>query len=324
MEVTTRLISCFICKQCPLQGTYDAHNVILDHHHDKNRVECAPRGHELLSNTNNVAKTLGPRAAHVVAVLHERGRRVFTLADVVDITDLEKASARSFVRKLVDRGIATRLRSGLFILVPFELGHGRDYLGNPYVVARELLAGKAGYISHASAMDIHGMSTQPQLAVYITSPVPTRGRAVLGMQFRFVRCKPSAVFGTVEHWVDKQEQVVVSDLERTIVDGLKQPEHSGGFTEVAKGLSIRRPDVNPGRLVDYALRLGIGAVSRRLGYLMETYEVGAPDELARLRETLTSTYSLLDPTLPPEGRFLARWRLRLNVDPEEVLAVGTT
>ena len=109
-----------------------------------------------------------------------------------------------------------------------------------------------------------------------------------------------------------------------IVDGLKQPEHSGGFTEVAKGLSIRRPDVNPGRLVDYALRLGIGAVSRRLGYLMETYEVGAPDELARLRETLTSTYSLLDPTLPPEGRFLARWRLRLNVDPEEVLAVGTT
>ena len=87
-------------------------------------------------------KTLGPRAAQLVAMLHERGRRVFTLADVADITGLEKASARSFVRKLVERGVATRLRPGLYILVPFELGRTREYLGNPYVVARELMGGK--------------------------------------------------------------------------------------------------------------------------------------------------------------------------------------
>lgn len=274
---------------------------------------------------NNVgAKTLGPRAAQLVAMLHERGRRVFTLADVAAITGLKEVSARSFVRKLVDRGVATRLRSGLYILVPFELGRAREYLGNPYVVARELMSGKAYYLSHASAMDIHGMVTQPQLVVYVTSPAPMRSRTILGTEFRFIRCKRPDVFGAVEHWIEKQEKVVVSDVERTVVDGLKQPEHCGGVTEVAKGLSMRQTDVSAKRLVDYALRLAVGAVNRRLGYLMEAYGIGAPEDLARLRESLTSTYSLLDPVLPPEGKFLARWRLRLNVSPEEIHAVART
>jgi predicted transcriptional regulator of viral defense system len=183
------------------------------------------------------------------------------------------------------------------------------------------MGGKAYYLSHASAMDIHGMVTQPQLVVLVTSPAPMHGRTILGTEFRYVRCKPSNVFGTAEHWVDKREKVVVSDVERTIVDGLKQPEHCGGLTEVGKGLSIRRMDVSTKTLVDYALRLGVGAVTRRLGYLMEAYGIGTPQELARLQETLTPTYSLLDPLLPPEGKFLARWRLRVNVSPEEIQAV---
>lgn len=274
------------------------------------------------SKHNHTAKTLGFRAAQLVAMLHERGRRVFTLADVTQITRLEPASARSFVRKLVDRGVATRLRSGLYVLVPFELGRAREYLGNPYVVARELLGARAGYLSHASAMDIHGMVTQPQLVVFVTSPDPMRGRTILGAEFRFVRCKRSDVFGTVEHWVEKQEKVVVSDIERTVLDGLKQPEHCGGVTEVAKGLSMRRTRIDAKTIVDYALRLDVGAVIRRLGYLMEAYGIGTPQELARLRSALTPTYTLLDPVLPAEGRFLARWRLRLNVSPEEIQAVA--
>ena len=273
---------------------------------------------------NAKLKTLGPRAAQLVAMLHERGRLVFTLADVADITGLKATSARSFVCKLVARGVATRLRSGLYILVPFELGRAREYLGNPYVVARELMGGKAYYLSHASAMDLQGMVTQPQLVVYVTSPAPMRGRTILGTEFRFVRCQPSDLFGTAEHWVEKREKVVVSDPERTVVDGLKQPEHCGGVTEVAKGLSMRRTDLRAKQLVDYALRLGIGAVIRRLGYLLEAYGIGTPGELAPLRDHLTSTYHLLDPVLPPEGKFLARWRLRLNVSPEEIEAVGRT
>jgi predicted transcriptional regulator of viral defense system len=267
---------------------------------------------------------MGRQAARLVATLHERGRWVFTSAEAIEITGLKDASARSFLRKLVNRGIATRLRSGLFNLVPFELGLEREYLGNPYVVARELTRGKPYYISHASAMDLHGMLTQPQLVVYATSPKPLRGRSVLGTEFRFVHCKPDHFFGTAEQWIDKQEKVVVSDIERTVLDGLKQPEYCGGVTEVAKGLWIRRGKVNVARLVDYALRLDVGAVIRRVGYLLDACGIQAPEQIERLRGRLTEAYQLLDPILPAEGKFLARWRLRVNVSPEEIQAVVRT
>ena len=57
------------------------------------------------TKSNYRFKTLGPQAARLVTALHERGRRIFTLAEVADITGLKEASARSFARKLVDRDV---------------------------------------------------------------------------------------------------------------------------------------------------------------------------------------------------------------------------
>ena len=269
-------------------------------------------------------KTLGPQAAKLVTILHERTRSVFRLEDVRNITGLSESSARSFVRKLVDRGVATRLKPGLYVLVPFELGRERQYPGNPLVVAREIMNGEDYYLSHATAMEIHGMTTQPQLVVTVSTPKPRRSVTALGVEFRFVRCRRKHFFGLTEHWVTKQEKVRVSDLERTIIDGLKQPEHCGGVTEVAKGLWMRRRDVTLDRLVQYARRIGVGAVVRRLGFLLETYEMAGAPDLDRLRNGLTSTYVRLDPVLPAEGKRLRRWRLQVNVDPEELRAMVRT
>ena len=275
------------------------------------------------SNSTSL-KTLGSQAAKLLALLHERSRAVFRIDDVREITGLSEASARSFVRKLVNRGVAARLKPGLFVLVPFEMGREHQYLGSPLVVAREIMSGAAYYLSHGTAMEIHGMLTQPQLVITVSTPKPRRSVTALGVQFRFVRCQRGHLFGLAEHWVTKQEKVCVSDPERTIIDGLKQPEYCGGVTEVAKGLWMRRHDLQVDKLVAYAERIRVGAVVRRLGFLLETYEMARDPDLARLRRGLTATYVRLDPVLPAEGKRLRRWRLQLNVDPEELRAAVRT
>jgi len=102
---------------------------------------------------------------------------------------------------------------------------------------------------------------------------------------------------------------------------LRQPEYCGGIAEVAKGLWMRSEDLETSRAIDYALRLRVGAVIGRLGYLLELYHLAPDPELQRLRSALTVTYSLLDPVMPKEGPSMARWRLRLNVAPEELEAI---
>lgn len=186
------------------------------------------------------------------------------------------------------------------------------------MVAAEIAGGENYFVSHSSAMAIHQMVTQPQLVVYTTSTKQIRAKSVLGTEFRFVSCKPKHFFGTTRHWVTKTQKIEVSDLERTVIDGLRQSEYCGGFSEVAKGYWMRRQNMDVKQLVEYALMLGIGAVYRRLGYLLELFETKETGQVDLLRKKLTSTYMLLDPAMPAEGKFIARWRLRLNVSPEEI------
>lgn len=68
------------------------------------------------ANHKRSHKTLGPLAASLVTTLHELNKVLFDIGEVKAITGLSDASARSFVRSLVDRGVVARLKPGLFIL----------------------------------------------------------------------------------------------------------------------------------------------------------------------------------------------------------------
>ena len=70
--------------------------------------------------------------------------------------------------------------------------------------------------------------------------------------------------------------------------------------------------------------MDVGAVIRRLGYLMELYDIGTPGNWDRLRDKLTDTYANLDPLMPAEGKYLRKWRLRLNVSSDELFSTVRT
>jgi predicted transcriptional regulator of viral defense system len=277
-----------------------------------------------LTHYNVPLKTVGRQTARLLSALYDRPQSTFTLDDVEKVTGLSASLASSLLHKAVARGLVSRLKPGLFVIVPPELGSSTEYAGDPYLTAMRLAGDAPCFISHASAMEIHRMVTQPQLVVFASCSKRIRSRKLHGTEFRFVFIKGEHYFGTMQHWVTKQEAVTVSDLERTVIDGLRQPEYCGGVTEVAKGLWMRHRDIQASKLVDYALRLGVGAVCRRLGYLLELYAIAPESEVARLRESLTATYDPLDPMLPKEGPHVRRWRLQLNITAQELEAVRAT
>ena len=274
--------------------------------------------------SNISTKTLGPRAAVLVTTLYERNKTIFRIKEVRNILHINEAASRSLVRNLVNKGIVSRLRPGLYIIVPFELGKEREYTGNPFLIAREIMNGKGYYLSHRTAMEIHGMITQPQLVVNVTVLKQRKHIKTHGIEFRFITKYRKYFWGINDYWVTKQEKVKVSNLEKTIIDGLSEPQYCGGITEVAKGFWIRHDKMDINRLVGYALKTKMGHVIRRLGYLLELYKLGTSKNLDSLRSKLTEFYVRLDPQLPDEGKYLKKWRLQLNVPFEELLSVMRT
>jgi predicted transcriptional regulator of viral defense system len=272
----------------------------------------------------NYLRTVGAQTARLLTALYDRAQMTFTLKDVQQITGLKPALASNLIYRARRRGLVSRLKRGLFVIIPPELGSATEYAGNPYLIAQRLAGETPCFISHASAMEIHRMVTQPQFVVFASSTKRIHRVTVQRSEFHFVLIKLNHFFGTTKHWVTKQESVNVSDLERTIIDGLFHPDYCGGITEVAKGLWMRRLDMKAATLVDYALRLKVGAVTRRLGYLLELYGIGSEAEWSPLRASLTASYVALDPLLPKEGKRLKRWRVQLNVSSEELQGVRGT
>jgi len=269
-------------------------------------------------------KTLGTTSARLLSVLSQENRTIFSVADAQQVLGSSYDATKKTLRRLSRAGWLVRLATGRYAIVPLSSGDQATPQANRYVIARELLGETPHYISHDSAMDIHNMLTRPVMIVVVTTPRRLARREILGVPYRFVYAPPAALWGCERAWVTPYERVTVSDLERTILDGLARPDLCAGVGQVATGLWVRHDDLDWDKLADYALKFGTRAVAQRLGYLLELYSLGTPTTVESLQKMVGSSYARLDPLLPASGPYRARWRLRLNLEPETLQTIVRT
>ena len=278
------------------------------------------KGNYLMKTT----KTLGPASAELLLRLSAEGKTIFSIADAQAITNKTYKATTTLLSQLVRRRWLVRLVPGKYLIVPLEAGLEGIPMADRYVIAREVLDSLPYYISHYSAMELHQMTTQPVNTVYVTVPRQRASRTIAGVHYRFVYANPRSFWGWEAIWATDQEQVQVSGLEKTLLDCAVRPELCGGLAELAKGLWLRKDDLDESQLVAYLQRLDHKAAAKRIGFLLETYGLGSPETIAALQSFINPRYALLDPALPDEGPYRARWRLRINLDPEELKAAVWT
>lgn len=269
-------------------------------------------------------KTIGPTGARLLTTLAERDRPIFSVDEAQAVIGGDYGAVVQTLRRLARAGWVVRLTAGRYALVPLSSGSTNAPQVNRYVIMRELIEPAPYYISHDSAMDIHDMLTRPVTVVTATSPRRLGRRTTLGVPYRFIHAPLAALWGYAFVWVTPHEQVMVSDLERTLLDGLVRPDLCAGISQVATALWMRHADLDWDKLGGYAEKLGVRAAAQRLGYLLELFGLGTPTTIARLHTLIATSYSRLDPMLPDQGPYLARWRLRINLEPADLEAVIRT
>jgi len=265
-------------------------------------------------------KTLGPVSANLIATLYEEDKAIFTLSDIEKITGLQNNAARDLAHKLVKREIVTRIKPGKFIIIPQELGKSSNYIGNWYIVAREIVKSPNYYISFRSAMNIHNMSTHPLTKVYIVTPKQEykKVRRIENVTFEFIYMEKKFIWGVENNWVTKSEKIRISNMEKTVIDCLYHPEYSGGVLEVAKGLWMQQNNMDFNKLIKYALNFDKIVVIKRLGYLLETMSLVENNLLGKLKDKINEKYYILDPLLDTDSTYKNPWRIIANIGPEEI------
>jgi predicted transcriptional regulator of viral defense system len=244
----------------------------------------------------------------------------FTYQDVVlEYPDTDKIYLSKVLSGMVKSGMLIKLNRNLYHIVPASMD-ADSYIPDWPLVAKYLMKGKKYYIGYYSAMQIHGLITQPGLKEIIVTDLQIKPsiKIIQGVEFQFVCHTKKRFFGYKNTWINQQEKVMVSEIEKTIVDAVSRPNLCGGLTEVGKAIYETNGKINYQMLFDYFTRNGIQAAKKRFLFLSDLLGLEWTVHHAGMLKTIGAGYPLLDTTGPDQGRKDSRFGLRINVDKETI------
>jgi predicted transcriptional regulator of viral defense system len=269
-------------------------------------------------------KTLGKENAALFTGLASQGKLVFSIADAQKISGSNYQATLQALHRLVNAGWLVKLGAGKYALVSPDAGQDVIPTANRLIIGREIVGDVPYYGSHETALEAHNLLTRPVIGVTITTPRRLKLKKVLQTTYRFIYAKPEKIWGTRPVWVTDSEQMIFSDPERTLLDCLARPDLCGGISEVAGALSIGKILFDWERLTRYAEYYDQQAAVKRLGFLLDLLNLGTATAYERLQDVIGPSYAPLDPFLPDEGRYISRWKIILNIEPEELEKAAST
>lgn len=240
----------------------------------------------------------------------------FSFEDVIALyPDRDKGYLAKVLSKMVTEGVIIRLKKGLYHIVP--LNESADhFIPDWHLVAKYLMKKKNYYIGYYSAMQIHGLITQPSLKEIIVTDVQVKPSItkINNVEFQFVYHIGKRFFGFENAWIDDYNKVKCSDLEKTLVDALSKPHYSGGIVDIGKAIHETKEKVNNQKLYEYFLRFESYAATKRYLFISNLLDIWS-DEHQCLLASIASSISVLDTTAPNEGKVDKKFGLRVNIKP---------
>lgn len=243
-----------------------------------------------------------------------RNQEIITIDDLATALDTTYAAAKAAASRLTQNGWLTRLKPGLYLIVPLAAGEDPQYTAHEFYIASHLV--NPMYISFWGALSHHGFTEQVPRSVSVATTKRRPDQTVHGVTYHLITLIDRKFFG-YEQYAVGNHSVPIATPEKTLADCADQPRHCGGVRELAKGVREGAESYDPATLLDNAQQIGNGAAIKRLVYLMDHYEISIPN-----RETVvdgfTSGTSPLDPTRSTEGTYAPGYRLYINIPDTEL------
>ena len=265
-------------------------------------------------------KNISFQANALLGKLFEEKRLCFGIDAAYRILSNSNTDAvKKLLSEMTKRGLLMRVKSGLYYVIPYEQDP-ETFMPDWNLLSQFLVDDAQYYIGYFSALQIHSLTTQPNLKqqIVVNKQIKPSTLFVKDIPFQFIYHNDNHFFGSKKMWIDGYNRVLCSDLEKTIIDCLFQPQYAGGITEIAKAIYKSKDMIDYTKILQYAKRFNSQAVIKRLGFLLELLDVKR-SEIDQLQKLRTGSSVLLEPSLQKEGKSISRWAVRQNIDSNSIL-----
>jgi len=235
-----------------------------------------------------------------------------SVTEAANILNLSSPKVAKMLSRWAKKGWLSRVRRGIYIQIPLESRTADTILEDPWIIAERLFAPCC--IGGWSAAEYWGLTEQIFRTVLVMTQQKPRNRSqvIKSTKFLLRTVSNKAMFGIKPVWKG-QVKVSVSDPTRTIIDILNDPQLGGGIRSTMDIFInyLKSEMANMDLLLEYAKQFGVGAVYKRLGFLLECF---APDKKTAInicQLSLTAGNARLEPKSRQGGtnRLITRWRL---------------
>ena len=233
----------------------------------------------------------------------------FTRDNVEALTGNRK-TAHSLIEAYKKKGLIESVRRDLFVAMSLET---KQPVPNRYAIASHAAPG--AYVSYHSALEYHGLANQVYYEVYAASQGRFRTFEYDGITYSHVQ---SPFDLGVEM---KASGARVTDLERTVVDGISDFSKVGGLEELLRSIELI-PYLDSQKLTAYVNAYDKVFLYQKAGYILEHFKSNlklSDDFFAVCKSKVTNSKRYLYTGLRGESPMLNKeWALYV---PENLLAI---
>ena len=252
----------------------------------------------------------------IIKKFSSENKRCFSYKDVItEYPDKDRSHLSKVLAAMVRLGMLMKLSRDVYHIIPLS-ADPQTYSPGGRLVAKYMMKGKDYYIAYSSAMNILGLTPQPGFKTMVVTDrqVQPPIKNIAGTKIQFIYHTCSRFFGYEEMWVTNQEQAMVSDLEKTIVDAVSKPYLCGGIIEIGKAIYHSKGRTDLQKLFYYLSRNRSQAAKKRYLFLSDFLGMEWTYDHERMLAESGSSFSPLDPAGPDRGIKNSRFGLKINIE----------
>ncbi|PIP68377.1 MAG: hypothetical protein CO035_03285 [Candidatus Omnitrophica bacterium CG_4_9_14_0_2_um_filter_42_8] len=218
--------------------------------------------------------------------------------------------ATAMLATLAQRNRLIQLRRGRYLVVPLKAPNQR-WMPSELVVASLWMENIPYYIGYSSMYNYWGFTEQIPQAVFVLNTQKEWKRKIGQNTYAAIQISPQKMYGLKKVRIG-EEDVFISDKERTLVDFISNP--IGSWENVQTVLSEQLNKIDIQKFIRYLVRFPVISVRKRAGMMLE--RIGAPTEdVNRLKNSIgkQNSYVVFNPFIKSrKGKVNKDWKVILN------------
>ena len=181
--------------------------------------------------------------------------------------------ADKVIRSLRRKNWLQRIGGGLYVLIPAGRGPAGIPDSNMLALGKHFV--EPYYYAYATAAEHYRFTAQSRSVAWIVTTKPVPERTIRNTTFRFVCVVRRKFFGFAPTVV-YEEEVQMSDREKTVLDCVDQPEFAGGIGELTRIIATAAPKLDWAKFCQYAGKFESVAAVQRFGALADRAKIEMP------------------------------------------------